>query len=341
MMRSSYRKEDVTILLKDITGLVEPKPTEEREKQIQSGVHYSEMLPLEYKPSDEYMSLYRDLLERFSKEVAAAIGNLADRLMMCYDKDLVLVSLARAGIPAGVLLKRYMKSFYNADVSHYAISIIKDKGIDKNAMRYILDRHPKESLVFVDGWTGKGAIKNQLIESLKQYPGVSTNLAVVADPAGVADFYGTEDDLLIPSCCLNSTVSGLVSRTFYREDIILDTDFHGAVYYEELEKDDLTYDFIDSIEKYFSPAETGVDEVRAIAEKYKIKDIGKIKPGLGETTRVLLRRVPWKVLISEKYKDDISVSHIIQLAKEKNTPIEYVDLKHYKSCGIIKDLAEI
>ena len=43
-MRSSYRDEDVTLLLKDITGMVQPQPTEEREKQIQAGKHYSEML---------------------------------------------------------------------------------------------------------------------------------------------------------------------------------------------------------------------------------------------------------------------------------------------------------
>ena len=41
-MRSSYREEDVILLLKDITGLVQPQPTEERERLIQSGRHYSE-----------------------------------------------------------------------------------------------------------------------------------------------------------------------------------------------------------------------------------------------------------------------------------------------------------
>ena len=35
-MNSSYRTEDVTLLLKDITGQVEPMSTQEREKQIQA-----------------------------------------------------------------------------------------------------------------------------------------------------------------------------------------------------------------------------------------------------------------------------------------------------------------
>ena len=40
MMRSSYAPEDVTILLKDITGQIEPLPASERERRIQSGTHY-------------------------------------------------------------------------------------------------------------------------------------------------------------------------------------------------------------------------------------------------------------------------------------------------------------
>ena len=36
-MKSSFLETDVTLLLKDITGLVEPLPTSEREKRIQRG----------------------------------------------------------------------------------------------------------------------------------------------------------------------------------------------------------------------------------------------------------------------------------------------------------------
>ena len=59
-MRSSYLESDVELLLKDITGLVEPMATKEREALIQSGVHYSEMLPLEYVPTPKYMQVYRE-----------------------------------------------------------------------------------------------------------------------------------------------------------------------------------------------------------------------------------------------------------------------------------------
>lgn len=61
ILRSSYKKDDVILLLKDITGLVEPQPTKERERLIQSGKHYSEMLPIEYVPTEKYMETYYEL----------------------------------------------------------------------------------------------------------------------------------------------------------------------------------------------------------------------------------------------------------------------------------------
>ena len=66
-MRSSYKEDDVILLLKDITGLIKPQPTKDREKLIQSGKHYSEMLPIEYVPTEKYMETYREALDIFSK----------------------------------------------------------------------------------------------------------------------------------------------------------------------------------------------------------------------------------------------------------------------------------
>lgn len=358
-MRSSYLAEDVVLLLKDITGLVQPQSTEEREKLIQSGRHYSEMLPIEYVPTEKYMAVYRESLDRYAKQVADAVGVLADKIIAARGRDVVLVSLARAGTPIGILIKRYIKLKYKAEVPHYSISIIRGRGIDDNAMKYLLDKYRPEQLLFVDGWIGKGAILGELEKNTKAYPGVSPEIAVVADPAGVTELCGTHEDILIPSSCLNSTISGLVSRTFLRDDIIGEKDFHGAVYYGELEESDLSYEFIETIEKNFVPeqasvdpegqetvaaggsAEKGIDEVRKIADFFGIEDINFVKPGIGETTRVLLRRVPWKILIDEGYRGDPELGHVVRLAEEKHVPVEYYPLVHYKCCGIIKKMADL
>ena len=79
-MKSSYSEEDVKILLKDISGLVEPLPASVREKKIQSGTHYCEMLPLEYKPSEKYMEAYENALKHYSGATAQAAGILAEKL---------------------------------------------------------------------------------------------------------------------------------------------------------------------------------------------------------------------------------------------------------------------
>ena len=350
-MKCSYKEDDVILLLKDITGLVIPQSTEEREKLIQAGHHYSEMLPIEYVPTQKYMEIYEESLRKFSKPTALAIGRLSDKIITKKGKDIVLVSLARAGIPIGILLKHYIFNKYQLSVPHYAISIIRDRGIDKNAMKFLLDKYSPEQILFVDGWIGKGAILKELKKDIEAYPGVSTDIAVVADPANITELCGTHEDILIPSSCLNSTVSGLISRTFLRSDIIKETDFHGAAFYSNLKDSDLSYEFINEIEKNFEysseindqeeiKAGIGLSEVEKIAEVFSIDNINFIKPGIGETTRVLLRRVPWKVLIDEKYKDNPELDHIVRLAEEKNVLIEYYPLTHYKCCGIIKKLAD-
>lgn len=350
-MKCSYKEDDVILLLKDITGLVIPQSTEEREKLIQAGHHYSEMLPIEYVPTQKYMEIYEESLRKFSKPTALAIGRLSDKIITKKGKDLVLVSLARAGIPIGILIKHYIFNKYQLSIPHYAISIIRDRGIDKNAMKFLLDKYSPEQILFVDGWIGKGAILKELKKDIEEYPGVSTDIAVVADPANITELCGTHEDVLIPSSCLNSTVSGLISRTFLRSDIIKGTDFHGAAFYSELKDSDLSYEFINEIEKNFVysneidyqeeiKAGVGLSEVERIAKEFSIDNINFIKPGIGETTRVLLRRVPWKVLIDEKYKDNPELDHILRLAEEKNVHIEYYPLTHYKCCGIIKKLED-
>ncbi len=349
-MDSGFLKDDVILLLKDITGLVEPLPTAEREKRIQSGTHYSEMLPLEYRPTNDYIRIYEESLRVFGQNTADAVCRVSDKIVQEKGKDVVIVSLARAGTPIGILIRRYIRKKYGFDCPHYSVSIIRDRGIDRNAIRYILEKHSASSLQFVDGWTGKGIIYKELRKEISYFDGVSDNLAVLADPAYLTDLCGTHEDIMIPSSCLNCTVCGLISRTFLRNDLIGTNDFHGAAYYKELSSEDRTYEFIDYIEERFrfdTAPETmqlgvlGMNDVRMLSEMYGIDNINYIKPGIGETIRVLLRRVPWKLIIDDGHRDSHELEHIRQLAAEKNVEIEYVRLENYKCCGLIKQFSDI
>ena len=349
-MFSTYNLDDVTILLKDISGLVKPQSTQEREKLIQSGKHYSEMLPIEYEPSQAYLKTYYNSLKRYSTMTAEAVGNVADWIYSDKGEEVVIVSLARAGTSIGILIKHYIEQKYQCKIKHYTISIIRGVGIDKNAMNYILERHNPQSIQFVDGWTGKGAIQNQLVEAMKDYPDIDSGLAVLSDPAHIADKFGTHEDFLIASSCLNSTVSGLLSRTFLRSDIIGKDDFHGAAFYSNLKDKDLTYQFINAIENKFDFSKihknktavkdnSGLDEVYEIAKEFNISDINLIKPSIGEATRVLLRRLPWKILV-HSLNDEEHLGHLYQLAKEKKVELVEYPLQNYKACGLIRSLSD-
>ena len=85
-------------------------------------------------------------------------------------------------------------------------------------MNYILAEHDSTNIQFVDGWVGKGAIFQQLKEALNDYPEVNSSIAVLADPAMLTSLAGTHEDILIPSSCLNSTVSGLINNIFSSEE---------------------------------------------------------------------------------------------------------------------------
>ena len=368
LVKTSYDKKDVIVLLKDLSLEMKEMSTEEREKAIQNGVHYSEMLPKENEPTLEYEKLYEKALNDKKEDIAKGIAIVSEIMFnntITKNNEIpVIISLARAGIPVGILMKRYIKEKYGIEIPHYAISIIRDKGIDENAMEYIYKECVEKGIssvknfFFIDGWTGKGAIKNQLTEAVEQMKNLNEkwndlkdDLYVLADPANITPFRGTKEDFLLPSACLNSTVSGLTSRTILNSFIdVKNGDFHGAVYFEKFENIDKSNDFLDIITQEFKniklnivkqdilDCNTGMRIVNEICEKFNILDFKKVKPGIGETTRVLLRRIPWKVLINTSLEDS-DIQHILELCKEKNIPYEIYPMGNYKVCGIIKELS--
>ncbi|MBC8059416.1 MAG: cysteine protease StiP family protein [Clostridiaceae bacterium] len=351
ILSGSYPLEDVTFLLKNINGLIEEQNNDYRENAIQSGVHYSEMLPIEYHPSSEYMDIFHETLAQSKKKLAQLTAVLSEEIIKKRGDKLVLVSLARAGTPIGILIKRYIKYKYHIDVPHYSISIVRDIGIDENALNYILKTHPNSQLQFIDGWTGKGVIQQTLIEACNKFYAdynikLNPDLAVLSDPAYCTDTYATREDFLIPSACLNSTVSGLISRTVYNKKFIGKEDFHGAKYYSEWETSDVSNNFIDTVtgefegvdKAYYSEKDTtnnkGLKDVKNIQKIYEIDNINLIKPGVGETTRVLLRRIPWRILVDSL--DNPNLRHIYRLAADRKVKVEIFKDMSYSCCGIIK-----
>lgn len=255
-------------------------------------------------------------------------------------------------------MKRWARQARGLDVSHYAVSIVRGRGIDTVALDHIVARHDASSVLFVDGWTGKGAISRELVAALAEYEqatGVQLDptLAVLADTGSCTTMWGTRDDFLIPSACLNSTVSGLVSRTVLNDALIGPGQFHGAKFYAELAPHDVSGLFVDAVTGAFPPA-ADADDIRAeaqarcaaepprwtgwatvekLAEEFGIGSVNLVKPGVGETTRVLLRRVPWKILVAPGAGADLR--HIEALAAARGVPTEEYPGLDYSCVGLI------
>jgi hypothetical protein len=131
--------------------------------------------------------------------------------------------------------------------------------------------------------------------------------------------------------------------------------FHGAKFYAGLRGADVSSRYLDAVSGWFgdpsvaveverelcairnsdrAPTWTGWRAVERIAAAYGIANLNLVKPGVGETTRVLLRRVPWRVLVRTGVEQD--VAHVLLLADERGVPVEWVDDLAYSCVGLIR-----
>ncbi|MEI4271843.1 phosphoribosyltransferase [Klenkia sp. LSe6-5] len=356
----SYAPDEVGWLLTDLSDVPLEAPVEHREAAIQSGrAHYSESLPVEYQPGAAYLELFEQGLAASARRLAVAVGVLTELVLARRPDPPVLVSLARAGTPIGVLVRRWAGR-HGLDLPHLAVSIVRGRGLDPRALDHLAAHHDPADVVFVDGWTGKGAITRELQAAVRaaeaaQPRGFVPDLAVVADPGGCTDLFGTREDFLIPSACLNSTVSGLVSRTVLRADLVPIGGYHGAKFYRELADQDVSGRFLDTVSACFddvadevadevarqsaapvdrAPTWAGWRAVEEIGREAGIADLNLVKPGVGETTRVLLRRVPWKVLVRPDRVADLG--HVLHLAADRGVPVEERPGMPFSCTGLIR-----
>jgi hypothetical protein len=355
----SYAQGDVGFLLKRLP-LADFVDVADKEALIQSGRrHYSEMLSPERAPSARYLALFdaacRDNGERMARDCLRLAALIAARR----SGPVTLVSLARGGTPVGVVLKRLLEGVFGRAATHYSVSIVRDRGIDANALRYILAQgHAPESIVFVDGWTGKGVIARELADSIARFNAehgvaLDAGLYVLADLAGAAAVAASCEDYLIPSSILNATVSGLISRSVLNGAIGAD-DFHGCVLYEQLAAGDRSRSFVDLLEGLalaqaplhgpVDAADTAAAAARSIAyiesakRRHGIEDVNLVKPGIGEATRVLLRRVPRRLLLRDP--NNPAVAHLRLLAEEKQVPVEIDAALPYQAVSLIRSASD-
>ena len=342
---SSYPPEEVTFLVKDLSGVLVEVTRAEYEEGINQGRHYAEMLPEEeFRPAVEALNLFEHALNRSARRLALAVGITTEKVLACRGPEPILVSLCQTGTPIGVLLRRWAAWRHGVALRHYTISVVRGHGVDDNALSYILNRHDGAVIQFIDGWTGKGSIARELAATLhrreRRHGTAPTNsLAVLADPGGCAAIAGTSDDFLVPNACLNATVSGLVSRTVVIPEFVGPDDFHGAKYYPDMGEHDLSVQFLDTVSQEFpavrhqveahhyqcddsgcAPSFIGESHAQSLAADYGLNDINLVKAGVSETVRMLLHRITERVLIRTDAGRD--VEDVRGLAAHRGVPVE-------------------
>ncbi|WP_296268215.1 cysteine protease StiP domain-containing protein [Pseudomonas sp. UBA6562] len=349
----SYLPDDVQFLLRPVN--LELTDVLEKERLIQTQQkHYSEMISAEHAPSATHMTLYERSLRQNGVRMAADVQALALALAgHAPGTTLALVSFVRAGLPLGVLLRRALRDL-GRDVRHYGISIVRDRGIDQDALDAIVDAHGADSILFVDGWTGKGAIAGELQRCLGADPRFTDapRLVVLADPCGRAWLAASAEDWIIPSGILGATVSGLVSRSIWP----VEGGLHGCVVYDALREHDVTRSFIERIEaarvgvaavpaRPWTPVQAAglqaeaLAVVQGLARRFDIANFNRIKPGIAEATRAVLRRVPDQVLVRDR--GDADVQLLIHLTDRAGIEVQAVgdELGPYRAVTIIRGVS--
>ncbi len=348
----SYLPEDIHFLLKPVE--IEMTPVDQKEQLIQSGAkHYSEMLSQEPEPTRWHLDLFARALDKGADRLAREVMMLAKALADHFgNTPIVLVSLVRAGVPLGVMLHQTLREM-GKQSHHYGVSIIRDRGIDETAMDWIESRHGTEGVVFIDGWTGKGAITGELRRSLASRSGYPVNprLVVLADPCGVSWLAASHDDWLIPFGIMGAPVSGLISRSIWSSEGL-----HGCVQCEHLRQFECSRQLVDrvaecqrSLDISTLPASQWTSAnnnkqlksqseqvIQSLVTEHNITNINRIKPGIAEATRAVLRRVPEHVLVRSVNDPDVAL--LVYLAREKNITITEVgdSLGQYRAITIIK-----
>jgi hypothetical protein len=79
--------------------------------------------------------------------------------------------------------------------------------------------------------------------------------------------------------------------------------------------------------------------VQGLMRKLGLADRNRIKPGVAEATRAVLRRVPDRLLLRDP--SDPDVAHLVHLARERGVPIDPLPAGNgYRAVAVIRSLGQ-
>lgn len=245
----SYLSGDVVFLLQPI----DPQDVQKPCLQSDGTEGYRCTLNAEIAPSDAILSAFNKALEDNVVRMATTLKKTGDFLRSRFEVDspIILISLVPDGVPAGVVLHRYIGEV--APCVHYALSFIRGIGVDFAALNYIIDLHGTDKIVFVVD-VGSDEFLRELSDSLNEYPELfdKDHLRLVS----MVWSNGDHDDWVAPTKLLGCTATGLVSKGCLHEPIdpILAMDdfsnqdnWHKCVFNQHLDSIDVSQAYVNRI----------------------------------------------------------------------------------------------
>ena len=76
--------------------------------------------------------------------------------------------------------------------------------------------------------------------------------------------------------------------------------------------------------------------MNTIMTVYSVSNINRVKPGIAEATRIMLRRTPDLLMVKDM--QHVDTAHLIQIAIEKGIEIVVIEDMPFGACSIIHDL---
>ena len=79
--------------------------------------------------------------------------------------------------------------------------------------------------------------------------------------------------------------------------------------------------------------------IASLMNEFAVTDRNRIKPGIAEATRAVLRRVPEAVLVRDK--DDAEVAHLLHLATQTGVSVHQRELGNYRAVTVIAKAGDV
>lgn len=221
-----------------------------------------------------------------SSGIGNAAQNLASSVLQLYPnpEKIIFVSILRAGVPITEWLCQMMPGALGA-----ALSLFVGIGIDKVALAAVERDFPDRTIIFVDGWTGKGGVARE-IEKLNKGP-----LAVLVDPWGWADFAGVREDIFCPSACFTGLATLGFSRTF-----VVDSNYIFSAYRfsEYFAKKTIVESWQQCTPLYNPQSATAIFNTKESPSKRFYADTN-LRIHSNEVCRALINAAPEKILFAD------------------------------------------